>query len=122
MVISDEKIDAILETMRTTMEQFCIVQKENSDLNKELIAMLKQGGRFPPESPGGPSVKQEDEGDYRRRIYRPKPIPIRPIIEEGVDDFGWNLFLDKWDRYKVTVGLEDERETCSELRESCSPV
>ena len=121
MVISDEKVESILETMRTTMEQLCDLQKENSDLHKEMMTMLKSGGGFPQHKPSGDfSAKQEDDGEKRKRFNRPKPI--RPIIEEGVDDFGWNLFIDKWERYKLTIGLEnDEQETCSELRESCSP-
>lgn len=121
MVISDEKVESILETMRTTMEQLCNIQKENSDLHKEMMSMIKSGGSFPQQGEsGGMHFKQEEDGERRRRFNRPKPV--RPIIEEGVDDFGWNLFLDKWERYKLTIGLQDdEREACAELRESCSP-
>ena len=42
------------------------------------------------------------------------------MIEEGVDDFGWNLFLDKWRRFKHSASLTDTEDIILELRDSCS--
>ena len=48
--------------------------------------------------------------------------PDRPIINAGLDDREWVLFLDTWDRYKTMVGLspEDVDGIRMELRTCCS--
>lgn len=122
MVISDEKVEAILEALHKTMDQMCLVQQENSELHKELISILKSNanlnGKMKAEKKTGESSSDGDNVESKSRTNRPKPV--RPIIEEGVDDFGWNIFLDKWERYKQVAELKDEREVCLELRDSCS--
>ena len=48
------------------------------------------------------------------------PKPERPTIEEGCDDFGWKLHLDKWNRFKSMCNLSEKSQILMNLRESCS--
>ena len=120
MPISDEKVDAILETLAKTMEQMCASQKESSEMQKDLLNALMKSQTGPREMHSG--VKTEHDGGHeeRKRWAPGRPKAIRPIIEEGVDDFGWNLFLDKWERFKQVASLTEEHEVILELRDSCS--
>ena len=49
--------------------------------------------------------------------------PDRPVINAGIDDRDWALFLDTWSRYKSMVGVSDtDVDTIrQELRTACSP-
>ena len=49
--------------------------------------------------------------------------PDRPIINAGIDDREWALFMDTWTRYKSMIGLSDTDEATvrQELRTACSP-
>lgn len=124
MVISDEKVEEVLSTITSLMKQMQEVssqngdlQRKNNELHEEMIQMLKSTAKHQQWLP----ADDENEESKPRLNRTNRPRPIRPIIEEGVDDFGWNLFLDKWQRYKQMTGVEDEHEVCLELRDSCSP-
>jgi hypothetical protein len=139
MVISDEKVEEVLSTITSLMQQMKEVttqngdlQKRNSDLHIEMIQMLKSTARHQQWIPEGHNQHGEsgDMQEGRRLSNGPfpnptphsnTPKPVRPIIEEGVDDFGWKLFLDKWSRFKIMTRLQDQAEICMNLRESCSP-
>ena len=47
------------------------------------------------------------------------PKPVRPEIKEGCGEFGWQLFLDRWQRYKQTAKLLTTSEIILELRNTC---
>ena len=47
------------------------------------------------------------------------PKPIRPRIDMGADDLTWQLFLDRWNRYKLNAKLFDQQQICLELRNAC---
>lgn len=49
--------------------------------------------------------------------------PDRPVINAGIDDREWALFLDSWSRYKSMVGVAvtDVATIRQELRTACSP-
>jgi len=135
---SEASIEAVLRAIQSTMEQMkesqkensemykmqfeCMqqVQKENSQLHTELFTLLKASGaaKVGVSRDSDTDVDSNERGSEKRSN---KPKPIRPTIEEGVDDFGWDLFLDKWQRYKSIARLEETSEICLELRESCSP-
>jgi len=96
------------------------LQKKNTQLHEEMIEMLKSTARH--QQWLSKPVEEEDYEDPQvKKRYSNTPKPLRPIIEEGVDDFGWRLFLDKWSRFKTMAKLEDAAEICLNLRESCSP-
>jgi len=124
-VISDEKVEEVLSTITSLMKQMQEVtsqngdlQRKNNELHEEMIQMLKSTAKHQRWLP----ADEDNAEESKPRLNRPnRPRPIRPIIEEGVDDFGWNLFLDKWQRYKQMTGVEGAREVCLELRDSCSP-
>ena len=120
MVISDEKVEALLETLQLTMEQMSVTQKENSDLHKQMITMLQESAGQRPMMNSNAIMNEETGVATSFRTPKP-PFVVRPIIEEGVDDFGWSLFLDKWERFKLMSKLEANHEICLNLRESCSP-
>ena len=61
-----------------------------------------------------------DFNENRQRWAPGRPKAIRPMMEEGVDDFGWNLFMDKWRRFKHSAGLTETEDTILELRDCCS--
>lgn len=56
-------------------------------------------------------------GQYDDRPNLPKPT--RPRIDMGADDLTWQLFLDRWNRYKLNAKLFDEQRICLELRNAC---
>ena len=47
--------------------------------------------------------------------------PDRPVINSGIDDREWALFLDTWSRYKQMIGATDAAIIRMELRAACSP-
>ena len=47
--------------------------------------------------------------------------PDRPVINAGIDDREWTLFLDTWSRYKHMIGATDLVTIRMELRAACSP-
>ena len=55
---------------------------------------------------------------HPRRSFRPKPN--RPSIDAETDELNWIIFQDNWKRYKMMADLEEEKEICLELRETCS--
>ena len=112
----------MMEMMQKTLEVMCTVQKDNSEFQRGMFKMFEDRERERSEQAPQQLFKREDGPtgeDTRRKMTR--PMAVRPIIEEGVDDFSWNLFLDKWQRYKQAIGVESEYEMCAELRECCSP-
>ena len=123
MVVSDEAIESILTAMKQTMEQMVNIQKENSELHKQMYDFIKQGTvKTEGGSTSTTNQGNSSENSQNDLIKRPNtPKPIRPIIEEGVDDFGWQLFLDRWARYKLNAQLTEQKQICLELRTSCSP-
>jgi hypothetical protein len=46
--------------------------------------------------------------------------PDRPIINAGIDDREWALFLDTWARYKLMIGATELTMIRMELRAACS--
>lgn len=127
MVISDEKVEEVLTTIATLMHQMKEVtnqngelQKKNTQLHEEMIEMLKSTARHQQWISKSAGAEDHEDPQVKKR-YSNTPKPLRPIIEEGVDDFGWRLFLDKWSRFKTMAKLEDAAEICLNLRESCSP-
>ena len=46
--------------------------------------------------------------------------PDRPVINAGIDDREWALFLDTWSRYKQMIGATDVAVIRMELRAACS--
>ena len=112
-------MDMVMQTNKQVMDTMVAMrnmQHENQMLSKQMLELTR-------EKLDGTIKREEQEmqgdGDTRRKMMRPRAV--RPIIEEGVDDFSWNLFLDKWQRYKQAVGAEHRDEICAELRECCSP-
>ena len=122
MAISEEKLGTMMEMMQKTLEVMCTVQKENSEFQRGMFKMFEDREKTRLEQTPHQFHKREydapDEDARKKMAARPRAI--RPIIEEGVDDFSWNLFLDKWQRYTLAIGVETEREICAELRECCS--
>ena len=47
--------------------------------------------------------------------------PDRPIINAGMDDREWAVYLDSWSLYKNMTEITDENKLRMELRASCSP-
>ena len=105
MVISDEKVEEVLTTIQKMMEQMTVVmnknnelEQKNSDLHKEMIDMLKSTARhqqFIPAADDSSSSGSVNEVRTPHSRNANIPKPERPTIEEGCDDFGWKLHLDK---------------------------
>ena len=47
--------------------------------------------------------------------------PDRPVINAGMDDREWAVYLDSWALYKAMTEIADESKLRMELRASCSP-
>ena len=131
MVISDEKIEEMLSTITSMMQQMQQVtnqnselQKSNSDLHKEMIALLKaKSETIAPSQMSSnadyrPSHGDQSISDGPRKSFN-RPRPTRPSIEAEMDDARWGILLDKWQHYKRIAELSDQ-DVCLELMESCS--
>ena len=175
MVLTDDTVTAILDTMKDTMKEtmdkMIEFQNENAKLNREMLErilsnqqtsqpvnkpattkQLEQAGKsqsLAEDSIGdkvdetddanedaddkkfnGPLFPQDDDDRYAESYNRqfgdfgmpPRnnaPKPVRPEIKEGCGEFGWQLFLDRWQRYKKTAKLLTTSEICLELRNAC---
>ena len=42
MVLSDETVQKVLDTLTKTLDEMRLVAKENSDLHKEIMGLLKE--------------------------------------------------------------------------------
>ena len=129
MVISDEKVEEVLTTIQKMMEQMTVVmnknnelEQKNSDLHKEMIDMLKSTARHQEWIKADDSSSSGSVNEVRTPHSRNAniPKPERPTIEEGCDDFGWKLHLDKWNRFKSMCNLSEKSQILMNLRESCS--
>lgn len=172
MVLTDDTVTAILdtmkETMKDTMEKMIEIQNENAKLNREMLEkilinqqtsqlvnkpQLEQAGNSQSSAEdsnadsvvnkdgetedadrnaddkkfNGPLFPQDYTDSYNRQFgdfggMPPRnnaPKPVRPEIKEGCGEFGWQLFLDRWLRYKQTAKLLTSSEICLELRNTC---
>lgn len=130
MVISDEKIEEVLTTITSMMQQMQQVtnqnselQKANSDLHKEMIELLKAKSEITSPSqmnisPGYRPYSDQSMSDGPHKSFN-RPRPTRPSIEAEMDDARWGILLDKWQHYKRIAELS-EQDVCLELMESCS--
>ena len=121
MVLSDETVQQVLDTMSQTLNEMRIVAKENSDLHNEILGLLREKTTSREEMPGFQKEEtyEAKEGNTNtRKAFRPKPN--RPSIEAETDELNWIIFQDNWKRFKLMAGIEEEKEVCLELRETCS--
>jgi hypothetical protein len=88
-----------------------------------MIDMLKSTARHQQWIPADDSSSSSSINEGRTAHVRNAniPKPERPTIEEGCDDFGWKLHLDKWNRFKRMCNLTEKSQVLMNLRESCSP-
>ena len=175
MVLTDDTVTAILDTMKDTMKEtmdkMIEFQNENAKLNREMLErilsnqqtnhsvnkpattkQLEQAGKSQSlaEDSIGDKVDETDDanedaddkkfngplfpqdaddryaesynrqfGDFGMPPRNNAPKPVRPEIKEGCGEFGWQLFLDRWQRYKKTAKLLTTSEICLELRNAC---
>ena len=122
MVLSDETVQQLLNTLTKTLDEMRIVAKENSDLQKELMGFLRektiaQKATTAPKNEDT-SASKDGNTNFPRKSFRPKPN--RPSIDSETDELNWIIFQDNWARFKLMADLQDEKEICLELRETCS--
>ena len=57
-------------------------------------------------------------------LVRPATVmtkkPDRPLMEAGMSEHGWAVFIDSWERYKTMSGITDVNQVRNELRAACS--
>ena len=92
---TEQQIQAMLDAMKTQMDQVTRLQEENAQL-RTLVAQ-----------PG-----------TRQASHTKKPD--RPTVESGMNDREWALFDDSWGRYKKMANIIDLETIRMELRAACS--
>ena len=92
---TEQQIQAMLDAMKTQMDQVTRLQAENAEL-RTLVAQ-----------PG-----------TRQASHTKKPD--RPTVESGMNDREWALFDDSWGRYKKMANITDLETIRMELRAACS--
>ena len=116
MVISDETVQQVLESLNQALAEMRIMAKENSDLHKEVLGLFKEKAMAKGEPSSKVVTKEEgDDADVTRKPFKNKPKPNRPSIDAGTDELNWIIFQDNWKRYKLMAGIEEEKEICLEL-------
>ena len=117
MPISDEKLEELLDVLKTMMVDVKNVQHENSQLNRQVLELTRA-------SLGSSNIPQQlDEASAitnqgQARTSRAKPN--RPTIQTDMDDINWTIFIDSWNRYKKLANIGTTEDVCLELREACS--
>ena len=145
MPISDEKLEELLETVKTAMTEMSRVYKKNEELHTEMLKMFKMNMELQKgpeqqhqinvqsditqstESQNEHSQSEERHNDSRdelfnhsRNLHPNRVKPKRPTVKDELDGLGWEIFTDAWKRYKKIANLSEQEEICMELRETCS--
>ena len=97
-----EQIQTMLETMQRQMEQMERLHSENARLRDE-------AGNGTP----------QDTSTRVRTVGQTKK-PDRPVVNAGINDREWALFMDTWARYQRMANINDADTLRMELRASCS--
>ena len=97
-----EQIQTMLETMQRQMEQMERLHTENARLRDEATNATPQ------------------ETSNRARTAGQTKKPDRPVVNAGINDREWALFLDTWARYKQMANVTDTDMLRMELRAACS--
>ena len=73
------------------------------------------------------TLMQEQNQHMATLLQQPRPDnnsrtkkPDRPVINAGMDDREWAVYLDSWSLYKNMTGINDANVLRNELRASCS--
>ena len=114
MPVSDEKVDELLTALAKTMAMVERCTAENSDLHREMVALLKENAvlkNVNNTSALDQSFKAINKSSIKRK-------PERPKFNAEIDDIAWIIFQDAWNWFKKISELKDESENCLELWES----
>ena len=117
MPISDEKLEELLDVLKTMMIDIKNVQHENSQLNRQVLELT----RASLESPNNPQQPDEIVAASNQGLTRTsRAKPNRPTIQTDMDDINWTIFIDSWNRYKKLANINNTEDVYLELREACS--
>ena len=113
-----EQFQQMLELMTTqqqqTQQQLAAQQQQMREQLTAMKALQEENDRLR-------TAEGSDGNNDNGRRYGTKK-PDRPVINAGIDDREWVLFLDTWQRYKtmVKISATDIASTRLELRTACS--
>ena len=105
---TEQQIQQMIDLMQQQMTTVNSLQAENTRLREAAPAVV-----------GTNDNNNTINTDNQQSSYKSKNLD-RPPISHGMDEREWAFFIDTWNRYKTSVGINDVAKIRSELREACS--
>ena len=118
-----EQFQQMLTLLQEQQKQQTEMQKQMQTQMKTMNDLQEENARLreaPPTENGGNNATNATNTTNERRYNAKKPE--RPVINAGIDDREWVLFLDTWARYKTMLDIRDTDVVAirMELRTACS--
>jgi len=121
MMTANTELMGILKETMVSMQR---MQADNMAIQKQMLEMTKASLERQNTEQGANSSTPNNDGatfnDSGRQSTRSRVKPSRPRIDVNTDEIGWDIFIDKFNRYKRMAELHEQSDICLELRETCS--
>ena len=121
MMQANTELIAVLKETMISMQR---MQADNMAIQKQMLEITKTSLQQRNIDPGASSNNPNNTGaasnDSARPSTRSRVKPNRPRIDINTDEIGWDIFTDKFDRYKRMAELREQADICLEIRETCS--